>query len=74
MDQFDEWKATRPDARYWSEDELAIARLVWKEACKFYEKDIDDLKGRVRLLEAEVNFVERGYAQPKQEMPKWGNF
>ena len=63
MDRFDEWKATRPDARYWSEDELAIARLVWFEAFRAYEKDIRDLRDRIRLLEAEVAFVERGYAK-----------
>ena len=52
MDRFDEWKATRPDARYWSEDELAIARLVWFEARKAYEQDIIDLRRRIRLLES----------------------
>jgi hypothetical protein len=34
---FEEWLKTRQDARTWSEDEKAVAELVWREAQKHCE-------------------------------------
>lgn len=50
---FDDWLATRQDARQWSEDEKACAELAWRCATKHYETRVTELKQDVIWLEHE---------------------
>ena len=50
-DSFDGWLQRRQDARTWTEDELAVARLVWREAWRVAHRELDDLRARIRILE-----------------------
>jgi hypothetical protein len=73
-----EMRKTKADLRYWTDDEEKVAEYVWAAAWEdariFHEAEIKSLKKRIELLEQEVNFVERGYKKPTEELPTWGNF
>jgi hypothetical protein len=63
-DSFDDWVQRRQDARTWTEDELAVARLVWREAWCAAHQDLNSLRSRVKLLERENAWL---------ESHQWGN-
>ena len=50
-DSFEEWVRKRQDVRTWNEDEIAVARLVWREAWRVAHRELDDLRARIRILE-----------------------
>lgn len=59
---FNEWISQRQDARTWSEDELAIAELTWRETAKIVNAQWDLAntisKSRISDLEREISWLE----------------
>lgn len=58
---FDQWISLRQDARTWTEDEIAVAELVWKEAIKMsdvrWKLCNDANKSRIADLEREIDWL-----------------
>lgn len=59
---FKEWILMRQDARTWTEDELAVAELVWNAAAQLTESRFDQLmemkNNRIIQLERENSWLE----------------
>lgn len=61
MMTFNEWISQRQDARTWTEDEKAIAELVWREAARVINAQWDLAnqisKNRISDLEREISWL-----------------
>lgn len=59
---FNEWIAMRQDARTWSQDERAVAELVWNAAMQIsnHRWDLANTisKNRISDLEREISWLE----------------
>lgn len=59
---FNEWISHRQDARSWTEDELAVAELVFKEATQISDQRwagcMDAKNRRIADLEREIQWLE----------------
>lgn len=59
---FNEWISRRQDWRTWTEDELAVAELTWREAVRITDKQWELAntvnKNRIADLERELSWLE----------------
>lgn len=59
---FNEWISQRQDWRTWTEDELAVAELTWREAAKLINAQCELAqqisKNRISDLEREISWLE----------------
>lgn len=59
---FNEWISRRQDWRTWTEDEMAVAELTWREAVRITDKQWELAntvnKNRIADLERELSWLE----------------
>lgn len=59
---FNEWISQRQDWRTWTEDEMAVAELTWREAVRITDKQWELAntvnKNRIADLERELSWLE----------------
>lgn len=48
------------------EEDGGWSKEVWDAAWQARQKEVDALQARIKLLEAEVAWVENGYTKPKE--------
>lgn len=64
-DSFEDWVRKRQDVRTWNEDDLAVARLVWREAWKIAHQELDRVRKEKHESESErCALLNRSATQP----------
>ena len=66
MQTFDEWLEEQTDSKSWSPEEVMIGCAAWTAAWATMYEELKSCHARIKLLEAEVAWVENGYKKGEQ--------
>jgi hypothetical protein len=66
MQTFDEWLEEQTDSERWSPEEVMIGCAAWTAAWATMYEELKLCQARIKLLEAEVAWVENGYKKGEQ--------